>query len=148
MPVAIYSYINIIINHTVTVMQCQWNLVKCKVVVDAKITIIIGIIFKIKIIIDQTINNKIGNLIICSVDLVALIIVVEVIQILIIAQLLINRSAICVAAQATLLINVVISKTIVHSNCQTWSLFDQMKINRNKINKAYKIIQMLVIMCF
>ena len=139
MPVAIYSYVNIIINRTVTVMQCQWNLVKCEVVVDAT-TIIIGVIFKITIIIDQTIHNKIGNLIIYSVDVVALIIVVEVVRILIIAQLLINRSAICVAAQATLLINVVISKTIVHSNCQTWSLFDRMKINRNKINKAYKII--------
>ena len=139
MPVAIYSYVNIIITRTVTVMQCQWNLVKCEVVVDAKITII-GVIFKIIIIIGQTINNKIGNLIIYSVDVVALIIVVEVVQILIIAQLLINRSAICVAAQATLLINVVISKTIVHSICQTWSLFDRMKINRNKINKAYKVI--------
>ena len=72
-------------------------MVKCEVVVDAT-TIIIGVIFKITIIIDQTIHNKIGNLIIYSVDVVALIIVVEVIQILIIAQLLINRSAICVAA--------------------------------------------------
>ena len=146
MPVAIYSYVSIIITRTVTVMQCQWNLVKCEVVVDAKITII-GVIFKIIIIIGQTIHNKIGNLIIYSVDVVALIIVVEVVRILIIAQLLINRSAICVAAQATLLINVVISKTIVHSNCQTWSLFDQMKINRNKINKAYKIIQTKIIIC-
>ena len=147
MPVAIYSYVNIIINRTVTVMQCQWNLVKCEVVVDAT-TIIIGVIFKITIIIiDTTIHNKIGNLIIYSVDVVALIIVVEVVRILIIAQLLINRSAICVAAQATLLINVVISKTIVHSICQTWSLFDQMKINRNKINKAYKIIYIIIIIC-
>ena len=72
-------------------------MVKCEVVVDAKITII-GVIFKIIIIIDQTIHNKIVNLIIYSVDVVALIIVVEVVQILIIAQLLINRSAICVAA--------------------------------------------------
>ena len=72
-------------------------MVKCEVVVDAKITII-GVIFKIIIIIGQTINNKIGNLIIYSVDVVALIIVVEVVRILIIAQLLINRSAICVAA--------------------------------------------------
>ena len=72
-------------------------MVKCKVVVDAKI-IIVGVIFKITIIIEQTIQNKIGNLIIYSMDAVALIIVVEAVQILIIAQLLINRSAICVAA--------------------------------------------------
>ena len=73
-------------------------MVKCEVVVDATTTII-GVIFKITIIIiDTTIHNKIGNLIIYSVDVVALIIVVEVVRILIIAQLLINHSAICVAA--------------------------------------------------
>ena len=72
-------------------------MVKCEVVVDAT-TIIIGVIFKITIIIDTTIHNEIGKLIIYSVDVVALIIVVEVVRILIIAQLLINRSAICVAA--------------------------------------------------
>mgnify|MGYP003465526225 CR=1 FL=1 len=58
--------------------------------VDAKITII-GVIFKIIIIIGQTINNKIGNLIIYSVDVITLIIIVEVVKILI-AQLQINRS--------------------------------------------------------